>query len=104
MQQVNGISSALEQLVERGLSMGQISKLVGCSMVTLYRARKGRAILEVYQDRLSCVERFSDKSEEGSIPVLIKISSEYSEAAIWERGLYVIAAKLQEESIDERVT
>ena len=97
MQQVNGVSFALDQLVGRGLSMDQISKLVGCSMVTLYRARKGRAILEVYQDRLSCVERFSDKSEEESIPVLIQIASEYSEAAIWERGLHAIAATLQEE-------
>jgi hypothetical protein len=99
MHQPNGTSLALDQLVGRGLTMDQISRLVGCSMVTLYRARKGRSILEVYQDRLSCVERFSDNGDGGAIPVLQQIASEYSEAAIWERGLHAIAAKLKEEVV-----
>ena len=77
--------------------MEVLSNLVGCSVVTLYRARNGKQILDVYLHRLTCVERFCDEGK-NSVDLLTRIAKTYSEAAIWEQGLQVVAQRLTEEN------
>ena len=96
MTRVNGSPSQLERLVSQGLPIPMLSRLVGCSVVTLYRARSGKQILEVYTHRLACVDRFCGDGN-GSVALLHRIASQYTEATIWEQGLQSIANQLHQE-------
>ena len=96
MARVNGTPGSLERLLSHGLPIPVLSRLVGCSVVTLYRARSGKQILDVYNHRLACVDRFCGDGN-GSVDLLHRIASQYTEDKIWEQGLQTIAQQLHQE-------
>ena len=79
------LPATLDLLVDRGLTLQAVSCLVGCSYVTLYRARKGAEVNPSTVARLESLRLFCVDKE--TILLLRSIAKTCPAEKIWQVGL-----------------
>jgi len=79
------IERAFAFLIDQGLTLQSISRLVGCSYVTLYRARNGKTVHPSTLYRVSAL-RVCCIDEETAL-LLQTLASTYPAEKIWQVGL-----------------
>ena len=92
---MSALPHTLDSLVERGLTLQAVSCLVGCSYVTLYRARKGCLVNRSTEARLEALRQFC--IDEETVGLLTRIAKTFPSERIWKVGL----AQIIEENRNE---
>ena len=91
---MSDLPNTLEALQERGLTLSAVSKLVGCSYVTLYRAKKGVEVNASTVARLESLRLFS--TDESVVVLLLSLAKTCPADKIWQVGLAQIIEENKE--------
>lgn len=92
---MSALPHTLDGLIEHGLTLQAVSCLVGCSYVTLYRARKGALVNRSTEARLEALRHFC--VDEETVELLTHIAKTFPSEKIWKVGL----AQIIEENRNE---
>ena len=94
MSNVSTLPATLDLLVDRGLTLQAVSCLVGCSYVTLYRARRGDEVNPSTVARLESLRLFC--IDKDTVVLLRSIAKTCSAEKIWQVGLAQIIEENRE--------